>query len=132
MSISDPIADALTIIRNGTRAGKEKVDVRGSRVIKDVLDILKKHRYIKNYKPMGEEVHNRVRVYLEYAEGKKSAIRRIERVSRPSLRIYSTHDELPRVIGGLGIAILTTTKGIMTDQDCRRQRIGGEIICKVW
>ena len=132
MGATDPLADVLTKIRNGSRAKHPTVDVLASKLAERVLAILKDEGFIKNVKPMGEGVHRSLRVYLKYGPDKVPAIAQVSRISRPGRRAYAGLDRLPRVLNGLGRAVLSTSKGVMTDQRARREHIGGEILCYVW
>jgi len=133
MPITDLIADTLTVIRNGSRAYKEKVDVKNSRMNQEILNIFKKEGYIKNFKVIDDKKQGVIRVYLKYREdNKKSFITHIRRVSRPGLRIYLGKDRLPKVLSGLGMAVISTSKGIMTDKEARKAKVGGEVICYIW
>ena len=141
MAISDPIGDGLTKIRNASRAGHPAVDLRFSGIIAHVLDVLKREGFIRTYKVLGDQPSQRtLRVYLKYvparADGGRArntpAITQLIRASKPGVRMYRKAAALPRVLGGLGAAIVTTSKGIMTERDAYQQRIGGEIICYVW
>ena len=131
MNITDPIADMCTRIRNAVSAEKEETDVPFSRLKADVAKILKKEGYIHDYKAEAVEGHNVLRIKLKYAK-KKSAIEGIQRVSSPGKRVYSTAAEMPRVLGGMGIAIVTTSRGVMAGHEARRAKVGGEVLCKVW
>lgn len=131
-AISDSLANGLTKIRNASRAKHPTVDVRASRMTEAVLNVLKQEGFIRTYKPIGETPADRsFRVYLKYAK-KRSVINELIRVSKPGRREYRTAATLPRILGGLGTAVVTTSKGIMTERDAYRQRIGGEIVCYVW
>lgn len=130
MSMSDPIADMLTRIRNGQMAGKSDVMVPSSKQKKAVCEVLAKEGYITGYAAVGDEGKEQLRVTLKYHHG-VPVIDTIKRVSRPGLRIYRAKDELPRVMGGLGIAVVSTSKGVMTDRAARAQSLGGEVICVV-
>ncbi len=132
MPVTDPIADLLTRIRNANIAGKEKVEVPASKMKQSVVDILKKEGYIRSYRIVEERGHGVIRVYLKYGPKQERVITHLERVSKPSVRRYAGKDNLPRAIGGLGICIISTSRGLMTDRDARRQGIGGEILCKIW
>lgn len=132
MSRNDLVSDVLTLIRNASRAGKEKVDLPSSRVVTEIMRILKREGYISNYRAIEDNKQGIVRTYLRYRQNKKPVITQISRISRPSLRKYSDVKNIPRVLGGLGIAILTTSKGIMTDREAKEAKAGGEIICYVW
>ena len=132
MSLSDPISDGLTKIRNASLAKHPVVEVRFSRLFAQILDVLKQEGFIRTYKTAGETPALRVlRVYLKYAK-KTPAIMHLIRISKPGARIYRKADELPRVLGGLGVAIVSTSKGIVTERDAYHRRIGGEVICYVW
>ncbi|MCQ9208459.1 MAG: 30S ribosomal protein S8 [Omnitrophica bacterium] len=132
MSITDPIADMLTVIRNGGRAKIEKVDLPSSKLKLEVLDVLKKEGYIKNYKHTSDNRQGLVRVYLRFKKGKTSVITSIKRISKPGLRVYVAKDRIPRVLRGMGMAIISTSSGILTDKEARSQGVGGEVICYVW
>lgn len=132
MMVTDPIADLLTRIRNANTARKEKVDVPASKMKQSIVDILKREGYIRSYRIVDEKGHKIIRIFLKYGSKQERIINRIERVSRPSVRQYANKDSIPRVINGLGIAILSTSHGLMTDREARRQGVGGEILCKIW
>lgn len=132
MAISDPIADGLTKIRNASRAHHPMVDLKASKFLERILEVLKREGFIRAYKVAGQNgTQGTVRVYLKYVKN-TPVISHLVRVSKPGIRVYRNARALPRVLGGLGVAILTTSKGLMTDKDAYRQRIGGEIICHVW
>lgn len=131
MSRTDLIADGLTMIRNAMMAKKETVDIPASNILKSILGILKKENYIENFKFIEDKKQGLARVYLKYIAG-RPAIRNIRRVSRPSLRQYVKRDKIPLVLRGRGLAIISTSKGIMTDEEARQQNVGGEIIAYVW
>lgn len=132
MTTSDPIADMLTRVRNALQARHAKVDVPSSRLKLDIARILKEEGYITNFKIAEEGAKKSIRIYLKYTNGNVPVISRIERVSRPGCRVYSGSQDVPRVLGGLGINILTTPKGVMTGATARKERIGGEVLCQVW
>lgn len=132
MSMTDPLADMLTRIRNASTARQEKVDVPASRLKLEVARILKEEGYIKNYKFTKDEKQGVIRIFLKYEENRRPVIEGMKRVSRPGRRIYTGADEIPKVLGGLGITILSTSKGVMTDQEARRLNVGGEVLCCVW
>lgn len=130
--IHDPISDALTKIRNASRSHHPAVDVRFSGLSSRILDVLKQEGFIRAYKLVGETPAKKsIRVYLKYAR-KTPAITEVVRVSKPGARIYRKATELPRVLGGLGIAVVSTSRGIVTEHDAYKQRIGGEVLCYVW
>jgi len=131
MSQSDPISNLLTIIRNGIRVNKEYVDIPASNLNGKILEIFKKDGYIEDFKLMKDNAQGTFKVYLKY-EGKKPAIIGIKRISRPGLRVYKGGGELPRVLNGLGTAVISTSKGVVTDREARKQKIGGEVLCYIW
>lgn len=131
MSFSDPIANLLTLIRNASRAKKEKVDVPNSRILTAIADILKREGYIDNYRVIKDNKQGLLRIYLRYVN-KKSVIIDLKRVSRPGLRIYADAKRIPKVLRGKGMAILTTSKGLMTDAQAREAKMGGEVLCYIW
>ncbi len=130
MSMSDPIADMLTRIRNAQMAGHEQVVVTGSKMKKALLDVMAQEGYINGYDEKVEGGKSELIVHLKYYQG-KPVIEQIKRVSRPGLRVYKKKDELPKVMGGLGIAIVSTSKGVMTDHQARKAGLGGEVVCTV-
>lgn len=132
MSVSDPIADMLTRIRNGIMASYDTVDIPGSRLKINVAKILKAEGFIKNYKIMAERNHGTLRVFLKYDEKGASVIGGLKRVSKPSGRVYTNKDRIPTILNGLGMSILSTPKGVMTDRQARKMGVGGEILCTVW
>ena len=131
MSRTDLIADVFTIIRNATMAKKDNADVPASNTIKSILEILKKENYIENFKLIEDKKQGIARIYLKYIAG-KPAIRNIKRVSRSGLRVYVKRHKVPSVLRGRGIAIISTSKGIMTDKGARDLGVGGEIIGYIW
>ena len=131
MSRTDLIADTFTVIRNAILVRKENVDVPASKITKNILEILKREHYIDNYKVIDDNKQGILRIYLKYVE-KKSAIRNIKRVSKSSLRKYVKHKQVPSVLRGFGLAIISTSKGLMTDKEAREQGVGGEVIGVVW
>jgi len=132
MSISDPIADMLTVIRNGCGAKKKKVEVPASRVKGEILRVLLEQKFISNYRYIEDSKQGVLRVYLKYADGENSVISGLRRISTPGLRSYSGSKEVPRVQGGLGVAIISTSQGLMTGKAARKRGIGGEVVCHVW
>ena len=132
MQISDVIADMLTRIRNASNAKHETVDIPASNMKKAIADILLEEGYIKAVSVIEDGKQGVIRVTLKYEQGKVRAIRGIKRVSKPGLRIYSNCEDMPKVMNGLGIAIVSTSKGIMTDKKARRENVGGEVIAFVW
>ena len=131
MSRTDLIADVFTMIRNAIMAKKEFVDVPASNTINSILEILKKENYIENFKLMEDKKQGRVKVYLKYIAS-KPAIRNLKRVSKPGLRVYVKRKKVPPILRGRGLAIITTSKGIITDTEARELGVGGEIIAYVW
>jgi small subunit ribosomal protein S8 len=132
MNLTDPVGDFLTRIRNAMRARHQKLDVPASKLKAEIARILKEEGYIANYKPTEEDGMKVIRVYLKYNTNNESVIRDLKRVSRPGCRVYQGKDEIRRVQGGFGIAILTTPKGVMTGRQARREGVGGELLCEVW
>lgn len=131
MNITDPIADMCTRIRNAVRREKEEVDVPFSKLKSAIAKVLKKEGYIAEYKAEAVEGHNVLRLKLKYAK-KKPAIVGIKRISSPGKRTYRAATEMPRVLGGMGISIVTTSRGLMAGHDARKANVGGEILCEVW
>jgi small subunit ribosomal protein S8 len=132
MHITDPIADMLTRIRNANSAKHETVDIPASNMKKAIAQILVDEGYIAGYKVIEDEKQGVIRVTLKYGENKTQVITGLRRVSKPGLRIYSNVEEMPKVMKGLGIAIVSTSKGIMTDREARKQNVGGEVLAFVW
>ena len=132
MAASDPIADMLTRIRNAQLARHPKVDVPASKLKMEVARILKEEGFITNFKLAEDGAKRSIRIYLKYTPGSVPLISRIERVSRPGCRVYVGSKDVPRVLGGLGINILTTPKGVMTGATARKENVGGEVLCQVW
>ncbi len=132
MAVTDSVADMLTIIRNGSFAKKEAVEVRGSKLSEEILGIFKKERFISNFKLMKDNKQGVLRVYLKYAKDGSPGILGIKRISKPGLRVYKKIDELPKVYGGLGSAVISTSKGLMTDSEARTKKLGGEVLCYIW
>ncbi len=132
MSFTDPVADFLTRIRNGIKARHQKVDVPASKLKLEIARILKEEGYIANYKPTEEDGKKVIRVYLKYGADNAAAISNVVRVSRPGCRVYVGKTEIPRILGGLGINILTTPKGVMTGKQARKEGVGGEVLCEIY
>ena len=132
MNLTDPVGDFLTRIRNAMRARHQKLDVPASKLKAEIARILKEEGYIANYKPTEEDGMKVIRVYLKYNTNNESVIRDLKRISRPGCRVYQGKNEIRRVQGGFGIAILTTPKGVMTGRQARREGVGGELLCEVW
>ena len=129
--MTDPIADMLTRIRNALRARKEAVEAKHSRINLGIARVLRDEGYIRDFKVVEGEPRATIRIYLKYGPDDEMILTEIQRSSKPSRRVYRGVDEIPRVRNGLGIAIVSTSKGILSDRECRRERIGGEIICTV-
>ena len=132
MALTDPVADFLARIRNSIRARHQKMDVPASKLKLELARILKEEGYIANFKVTEENGHKLLRVYLKYGANSEAAISNLARISRPGCRVYVGRNEIPRVLGGLGINILTTPRGVMTGRQARKQGVGGEILCEVW
>ena len=132
MQITDPVADMLTRIRNANTAKHESVDVPASNLKKAIAKILLDEGYIKSYEVVEDGTQGVIRIQLKYLDGKEKVISGLRRVSKPGLRVYAGADELPRVLKGLGIAIISTSKGVMTDKAARANHVGGEVLAFVW
>ena len=132
MKLTDPVADMLTRIRNAIRARYQKVDVPASKLKLEIARILKEEGYVSNFKATEEEGHKVIRIYLKYDNNNDAVISNVARVSRPGCRVYVGRTEIPRVLGGMGINILTTPRGVMTGRQARKQGLGGELLCEVW
>lgn len=132
MTITDSMADMFTIIRNASFAGKKKADVRFSKLGEKILAILKKENYIQNFKFIEDSKQGVLRVYLRFNRDKTPVITNIKRISKPGLRVYVKQDKIPSVLRRRGIAILSTSSGILTDNEARGTKVGGEVICYVW
>lgn len=132
MSMTDNLGDMLTRIRNGGKARFDKVDIPASRMKISLARIFKDEGFIKNYKVIKDNKQGILRVYLKYDDQNQPLIQRIERVSKPSRRVYAGVEGLPKVQGGLGVAVVSTSKGVMTDRQARRLGVGGEVLCQVW
>jgi small subunit ribosomal protein S8 len=132
MKLTDPVADMLTRIRNAIRARHQKVDVPASKLKLEIARILKEEGYVSNFKATEEEGHKVIRIYLKYDNNNDAVISNVARVSRPGCRVYVRRTEIPRVLGGMGINILTTPRGVMTGRQARKQGLGGELLCEVW
>lgn len=132
MAISDPISDMLTRIRNAAKAKFNSVDVPGSTLKIEVAKILKSEGFIRNYKFLKDGKQGILRIYLKYGNGQSKVIYGLKRVSKPSRRVYVRSKEIKPVFNGMGIAILSTSKGVMTDKKARQEQVGGEVLCQVW
>ena len=132
MVMTDPIADFLTRIRNANTVFHDKVEAPASRMKKAIAAILRDEGFVKEYEYIEDGKQGIIRVYLKYGANKGRVITGLTRISRPGLRVYARKDDVPKVLGGLGIAIISTSKGIMTDKKARKEGLGGEVICYVW
>jgi len=132
MSMNDPIADMLTRVRNANSAGKPSVSMPSSKKLVEIARIMKQEGYITGYEVIDGSPRASLEITLKYGEKKAKTIRGIKRISKPGLRIYAGKDELPRVLGGLGTAIISTSNGVMTDRDARKKGVGGEVIAYIW
>lgn len=132
MSQTDPIADMLTCIRNAVRANHRRVDIPGSNMRTAIAEALVREHYVQSYKRTEDDKQGMLRIYLKYDANERPVISGIDRVSRPGRRIYVGKDEIPRVLGGMGSAILSTTRGVLTDKEARSAGLGGELLAKVW
>jgi len=131
MSLSDPIADMLTRIRNAIRVNKTEVNIKASNICEGIAAVLKQEGYIKDFDRIDDGKQGILRIALKYDQNGQSIISEIARISKPGRRIYSSVDQLPHVLAGYGVAIVSTSKGIMSDRNCRRDNVGGEIVCTV-
>jgi small subunit ribosomal protein S8 len=129
---SDPVADLLTRIRNGSRAEHEKIDCPSSRLKVRVCEILKDEGFIKNFRVLEDTKQNTLRVYLKYGPGNEKVISGLVRVSKPGRRVYVTHDKVPSILAGMGVAFVSTSRGVVTDRQARKQKVGGEVLAYVW
>jgi len=132
MSMTDPIADLLSRIRNGIQAHHDRVELPSSKLKVEIARILKAEGFISNYKVAEDKVQSTLRIYLKYSDDGEPVIHGIERVSRPGRRVYRNKQEIPRVLGGLGLAIVSTSKGVLSGADAARSGVGGEVLCQVW
>ncbi|MFI5167330.1 MAG: 30S ribosomal protein S8 [Thermoanaerobaculales bacterium] len=132
MTMTDPIADFLTRIRNAVQVGRDRCDVPASKIKLELAKILQEEGFIRTFKVLEEGPQGTLRVYLRYSSEGEPTIHGLQRVSRPGLRVYRRVDKLPQVRSGIGVAVVSTSKGLMTDDKAREQRLGGEIMCRVW
>lgn len=132
MVMTDPIADFLTRIRNANTVNHEKVEIPASNVKQSLATSLKEEGFIKDYEVIDDGKQGIIRIYLKYGPNREKVITGVKRISKPGLRVYAKKDEIPKVLGGLGIALISTSKGIMTDKQARKSGLGGEVICYVW
>jgi small subunit ribosomal protein S8 len=129
---SDPVADLLTRIRNASRAEHEKVDIPSSRLKVRIAEILKAEGFIKNYRVLDDNKQGTLRVYLKYGPANEQIISGLVRASSPGRRMYVTHDRIPTILAGMGVTIVSTSRGLLTDRDARSQKVGGEVLAYVW
>jgi len=129
---SDPIADMLTRIRNASRAEHEKVDIPASKLKVRIAELLKDEGFIKNYRVLDDGKQGMLRVYLKYGAANEKMISGLVRVSTPGRRVYAMHDKIPSILAGMGVALLSTSRGVVTDREARKQKLGGEILAYVW
>lgn len=132
MSMTDPIADMLTRIRNGIQARHDRVELPASKLKVEIARILKSEGFISNYKLVEDKVQGMLRIYLKYSEDGEPVIHGIERISRPGRRVYRNKQEIPRVLGGLGLAIVSTSRGVLSGHEAVKTGVGGEVLCQVW
>ncbi len=132
MTMTDPVADMLTRIRNANTAGHATVDIPASKIKKNIAEILVKEGYVKGYEIVEGETQDTIRVAMKYGPDKAKVITGIKKISKPGLKVYAKADEVPKVLGGLGIAIISTSSGLVTDKEARKLGVGGEVICYVW
>jgi small subunit ribosomal protein S8 len=132
MSVSDPVADFLTCIRNAIGAKHRKVDVPASRMKTELAKVLLRERFINNFKVIEDSKQGVLRVYLKYTEGDASVITSVKRVSKPGRRVYVNKGRIPRIMGGLGMSVVSTSRGLMTDREARDAGLGGELVCQIW
>jgi small subunit ribosomal protein S8 len=129
---SDPIADLLTRIRNASNAEHEKVDIPSSRLKVRIAELLKDEGFIKNFRVLDDNRQGMLRVYLKYGTGNEKMISGLVRVSTPGRRLYVAHDKIPSILGGMGVALVSTSRGVITDREARKQKVGGEVLAYVW
>ena len=132
MTMTDPVADMLTRIRNANTAGHTTVDVPASKIKKSIASILKDEGYIEDFEVIEDEKQGMIKIKMKYAPGKVKVISGIRKISKPGLKVFAKSEDVPRVLGGLGIAIISTSKGVISDKEARRLGIGGEVVCYVW
>lgn len=132
MSVTDPISDALTKIRNASRAGKDSVNIKASNICEEIMRIFKEKKFISNYKKIEDKKQGTIRVYLRFLDDKTPAITQIRRISTPGLRRYVAKDEIPRVLNGMGFAIISTSRGLLADDEARKEKQGGEVLLYAW
>jgi len=131
MPVTDPISDFLTRVRNASKARKLRVDIPASKMKKNLAEILKTQKFINDYSVVEDNKQNILRLELKYSNG-NPAISGLRKISKPGLRVYKKSDELPKVLNGLGVAVVSTSQGLLTDKEARKQAIGGEVVCYIW
>ncbi|MDW7651540.1 MAG: 30S ribosomal protein S8 [Bacillota bacterium] len=132
MTMTDPIADMLTRIRNANMVHHDKVEIPGSKIKVAIAEILKHEGFIKEYEFKKDDKQGTIRIYLKYGPNREKVLSGLKRISKPGLRVYAQKDELPKVLGGLGVAIISTSQGIMSDKAARKAGVGGEVLCYIW
>ncbi|MBN8237414.1 30S ribosomal protein S8 [Halobacillus kuroshimensis] len=132
MTMTDPIADMLTRIRNANMVRHEKLELPASNVKKEIADILKREGFVRDYEFVEDNKQGVLRIFLKYGQNNERVITGVKRISKPGLRVYANSEELPKVLNGLGIAVVSTSKGVLTDKEAREQAIGGEVLAYVW
>lgn len=132
MVMTDPIADMLTRIRNANMAGHDKLELPASKIKKEIADILKREGFVRDYEFIEDNKQGILRIFLKYGVKKARVITGIKRISKPGLRVYAKADEVPRVLNGLGIAVVSTSNGVLSDKEARTQAVGGEVLAYVW
>lgn len=132
MVMTDPIADMLARVRNANTVRHEKLDIPASKVKTEIADILKREGYVRNYEIIEDNKQNIIRIFMKYGSNDELVIRGLKRISKPGLRVYAKADEVPRVLNGLGTAIVSTSKGVLSDKEARAQVVGGEVLAYIW
>ena len=132
MTVSDPIADMLTSIRNANIVKHESLEIPASNIKRDIAEILKNEGFIKNVEYVEDDKQNIIRVFLKYGQNDERVITGLKRISKPGLRVYAKKDELPKVLNGLGVALISTSEGVLTDKEARNKNVGGEVLAYVW
>ncbi len=132
MVVSDPIADLLTRIRNANMVNNDRIEIPGSKMKKALVQILKDEGFVRDFEWLDNGHQGTIRLYLKYGPNKTKVIAGLRRISRPGLRVYAKKDQVPKVLGGLGVAVLSTSRGIMTDKRARQEGVGGEVLCYIW
>jgi len=130
--ITDPIADMLTVVRNANNIYREKVDCPHSQIKESIVQKMKQEGFVQDYKRVQHPVQDILSIQLRYGPDKEKIIRQLDRVSKPGLRVYKSSKQIKKILGGMGISIISTPKGILTDKECREQKVGGEVLCTIW